>query len=46
MSKALQRMKRRITELLVKGGAHTCFADAWIFDTPTKCVWAPPFVEV
>ena len=30
----------------VKGGAHTCFIDAWISDESTKCVWAPPLMEV
>ena len=27
----------------VKGGARTCFIDAWISNKSTKCIWAPPF---
>ena len=31
----------------IKGGAHTCFVDAWISSNkPTKCIWAPPLTEV
>ena len=29
-----------------KGGAHTRFVDAWISNEPTKCIWAPPLMEV
>ena len=30
----------------VKGGAHTRFVDAWISNESTKCIWAPPLIEV
>ena len=30
----------------IKGGAHTCLVDVWIFNESTKCIWAPPLTEV
>ena len=30
----------------IKGGAHTCFVDAWISNNSTNCIWALPLTEV